>query len=257
MPAVQKKSWASLRLFLSLMVTLGLVTGCGSNQIAVNPEVQHKIRANLIRETAMSYASKYALHWESIQINKHLQSNAKTLDHIYNFRPLLLANQLIPPILIETKQNVQTDNPNLIRMSDRSISIHAPARFSTAIPSWKSYLFQHYPLPDRPVSALLPRNQAELKVWNEAIKIGWRAGRQQAAQIFRVNIGALSRDYRGMILYYQYLAQRMITPAHAAHANLGITGDETSMQLNDRIIKITNQSKLLPQSIEQWKPALR
>ena len=246
-----KNNWL---LLLPVLIVLG---GCGSSGSNVNPEVRSEQRRILVKSTAVAYATKYALYWESAYINNHLEAVSRNLDNTFNFRQLLLQNEVIPPILRESTGNVTMTNATNIRVSDKMIEILHPARFSSAIPSWRNYLHMSFKKPDLPPSKMLPENTDERAVWDEGLVEGWKIGRWQARSIFAANIGIMQRDIAGMILYHKLLTQGMISPTYSATANYGITGNGKIMHLNDRVVKITKESQLTPNHVSSWKPALR
>jgi len=122
----------------------------------------------------------------------------------------------------------------------------------TAPPTWRDYLWMNYSPPDRPNASLLPRDQEEQKVWDQAYEQGWKDGVVQANQIFSENMGRLKRDYNGMILYRKLLAQKMVTPPFVAKSELGVTGDVNEVRVNDQVLRITATSELVPNS-KRWK----
>ena len=199
----------------------------------------------------------YALYWESAYINNHLEAVSRNLDNTFNFRQLLLKNEVIPPILRESSDNVTMTNSNNIRVSDKMIEILYPAKFSSSIPSWRNYLQMNFKKPDLPDEKMLPANADERLVWDQGLIQGWNTGRWQARSIFSSNIGVMQRDILGMVLYHKLLSQGMISPTYSSIANLGVTGNSKSMHLNDRVIKITKASELTPQRLRSWKPAIR
>ena len=235
------------------LVNLG---GCLSG-VKEPSEAAKQVHIGVVRETAISYGTQYALHWEANYVNDHLDKHARELDTVYDFRQLLLDNSVIPPILEESRQNVTAGDPRQIRVSDRLIRIVKPAVFSTVSPSWRDYVYMRFPLPDAPNEKLLPRNKEERKAWDAGLIEGWNVGRWQAKSIFYSNIGMLQRDFTGMVLYHSLLAQNMISPTHSSIANLGVTGDGQSMQLNDRVVKITTESTLQPNQVDQWNAAVQ
>ena len=82
-----------------ILVALSCLMGCQTSP-PVNNQHQQDVRNKLVEETALTYASRYALHWESKFINKHIHLSARTLDQVFNFRELLLENNLVPPIIL-------------------------------------------------------------------------------------------------------------------------------------------------------------
>lgn len=239
-----------------LFPVLILLAGCGSRSTQIDPAVRSENRKTMIKSTAVSYATKYALYWESAYINNHLEVVSRKLDETFNFRQLLLKNEVIPPILRESTGNVTMAGAKNIRVSDRMIEIIHPARFSSAIPSWRNYLHMQFKKPELPNNKMLPENNEERIAWDEGLVEGWKVGRWQARSIFAANIGIMQRDISGMILYHKLLSQGMISPTYSSIANYGITGDSKMMRLNDRIVKITKESELMPNSVTSWKPAL-
>lgn len=239
-----------------LLGTLLVLTGCGSSHTEIPPAAK-QAHIDVVKETAISYATQYALHWEAQYINSHLDSRSRQLDGIYDFRQLLLENSVVPPILEESRQNVTVGDTKNLRVSDRLIRIVKPAGFSTVAPSWRDYVYMNFPMPELPNEKLLPKTTDERKAWDQGLIDGWNVGRWQATSIFFANIGQLQRDYKGMVLYHSLLAQNMISATSSAVANLGVTGDGQSMQLNDRVVKITSESSLQPKQVDNWHAAIQ
>ena len=224
-----------LQISLSLAFFLGL-SGCSSKPPEVS-EAAKQAHIEVVRETAIGYATQYALHWEAKYINEHLDARSRQLDAVYDFRQLLLENSVVPPILEESRQNVSYGNYKTIRVSDRLIKIVKPAGFSTVAPTWRDYVYLKFPMPDEPNNRLWPKNDAERAAWDEGLVEGWKVGRWQASSIL--------------------LSQNMISPTHSAIANLGVTGNGQEMQLNDRVVKITSESALQPHNVDHWKAAIQ
>ena len=239
-----------------LLGLLLVLSGCGSSHTEIPPAAK-QAHIDVVKETAISYATQYALHWEAQYINNHLDTRSRQLDGIYDFRQLLLENSVVPPILEESRKNVTVGDSKNIRVSDRLIRIVKPAGFSTVAPSWRDYVYMNFPMPDYPNEKLLPKTNDERKAWDQGLAEGWSVGRWQATSIFYANVGQLQRDYTGMILYHNLLAQNMISPTNSAIANLGVTGDGQSMQLNDRVVKITTESSLQPKKVDNWHAAIQ
>lgn len=246
-------SHSPLRLLTTISVA-ALLFGCSPPQEPSDFAKKHRV--NLVKETAAAYASQYALHWEAGYINNHLERYSRTMDGIFDFRSLLLPNGVVPPVLEDSYANVSQDSAKHLRMSDRMIKIVASSRFSTTAPTWRDYLVLAFPKPETPHEKLLPTTTEERKAWDAGLIEGWSAGRWQINSIFQVNLGMLQRDFTGMILYYKMLNQGMISPTYSAVANLGVTGDGRSMQLNDRVVKITTESALQPNRVDQWQAAV-
>ncbi len=252
-----------------LLFSLLLLGGCSSSapkeppsQIAAfeyrstAPESQvSPIRLAAIQETAASLGAQGGLAWASQQINNMLSRNERELNESFNFRQLLLDNNVLPPVLTQGDRTLHIDNPDALRLADKVYKIETPPRFVTAPPTWRQYLWMTYQRPERPNASLIPKNDEEREVWNRYVAIGWKEGVQQADQIFTANLGRLKRDYNGMITYRVLLAQNMVTPPFVAKSDLGITGDEHEMRVNDQVLRITSTSKLIPNS-KEWRSVI-
>jgi defect in organelle trafficking protein DotC len=213
------------------------------------------IRWQALYETALSLGATGALAWRSEQIDMSLNNNMAELDKVFDFNQLLLKDNVLPPVLVESDNSLNLANNDSIRLAAKTYKIISPARFVTAAPSWRSYLTMRYAKPTVPDRSLLPRNQVEAEVWNRFIREGWQNGIQQANAIFAANLSRLRRDYNGMVLYRKMLAQDMVSAPYVAKADLGVTGDSKEMRIDDRILRITAHSELQTDS-SKWQPIL-
>ncbi|MBI2790816.1 MAG: type IV secretory system conjugative DNA transfer family protein [Gammaproteobacteria bacterium] len=192
-----------------------------------------------LRDTALSLGARAGLAWRASEINVLVSRNERQLDLIYNFNSLLLDNNVLPPVLIEGRQTLEQTADDVIRVADRAYTIQAQARFVTMAPTWRDYLKMQYKDPELPDTSLMPRNEVEKNVWDKYLDEGWQAGVTQADVIFAENLGRLKRDYEGMIRYHTLLAQNMVSVPFVAQVNLGVTGGDSQMAINDRILRIT------------------
>lgn len=266
-----KQCW--LKTAITLIVLLTITVGYTAQSFAsskrpiaelgfVNPDnfpvtdtsVNH-IRAQALRETATTLGARGALAWRSEHIDDALEKQATYLNHVFDFNRLLLKHNVLPPILAESQGNLNLANNDTIRMDAKTYKIVAPARFVTAAPTWRNYLWLSYKRPEIPNKTLLPITKAEAKIWNYYLKKGWQEGLQQANEIFAANLSRLKRDYLGMILYRRLLAQGIITSPKVAKADLGVTGNAKELRIQDEVMRITAKSALQPNS-KKWKPIL-
>lgn len=211
------------------------------------------MRRSVLEDTAMSLAAQGGLIWESTQIDNHLQRDKWYLDSIYNFNGMMLSHGVLPPVLQEGRNTINLDDPNTIRVSDRTYKILAQARFASTPPNWREYLWLSFPKPDVPARFLLPRTREERVIWANAVNLGWTKGIQQGNNIFQQSVARLNRDFQGMILYRKLLAQHLISAPYVSRTELGITGDGSDMRVNDQILRIT----VLPQlqtDPHGWRP---
>jgi defect-in-organelle-trafficking protein DotC len=211
-----------------------------------------RIRMAALQQTAAGLGAQGGLAWTSKGINASLERDSKHLSAVFNFRALLLNNNVLPPVLSEGRDALNIDTPTALRLADKIYKIESPPRFVTAPPTWREYVWMTYSPPERPNATLLPRDKEEQKVWDQSYDQGWKDGVAQANQIFSENMGRLKRDYSGMILYRKLLAQNMVTAPFVAKSDLGITGDVNELRINDQVLRITSTSELVKNS-KQWK----
>lgn len=205
-----------------------------------------------LRDTALSLGARGGLAWRAVQINRIIRRHERKLDLIYNFNALLLDDNVLPPVLIEGRHTLEQSSDDIIRIADRAYVIHAQARFVTMAPTWREYLLLNFTEPEMPDYSMLPKNDVERGVWDRYVNQGWQAGITQADVIFAENLGRLKRDYEGMIRYRSLLAQNMVSRPFVAKMFLGVTGGDSQMAVNDRILRITT----LPQfntASNQWE----
>ncbi len=253
-----------LQKILIALVLASLLGGCAKNKPAekanieaLKPDQSHQtntIRLETIKQTARSIGAQAALAWQSYHLNAVLEKQKKNLDHIFNFNYLMLADNVLPPILVEGRNTLNLADDFTIRVSDHDYQIVQPPRFVTTPPNWRNYIWMIYNQPEKPNATLLPQNKNERNLWNEYIRVGWNDGIDQADQIFSSNLARLHRDYEGMILYRKLLAQNMVTEPYVSQAELGITGDGDNLHINDRVLRITSISQLKTDA-KNWRAA--
>lgn len=213
------------------------------------------IRLKAIQETAMALGAKGALAWRAQHINESLTAQASYLDQTYNFNQLLLKNNVLPPVIVEANNDITLSDNDTIRLANKVYKIIKPARFVTTPPTWRTYLWLGFKKPDLPNQGLLPQNKAEADIWNAYLKKGWKNGLIQANSIFNANLNRLKRNFAGMVLYKKLLVQKMVSAPTVAKANMGVTGNNKEMRVNDVVMRITNHSSLDTQS-QHWEPFL-
>lgn len=255
---------------LIILMGLALLAGCSScksnytaQQIhiaAVNGSYAPNGKIGVIRykalsETATLVGAQGGLAFRSEQINCVLRKQQNLLEQVYNFRALLLKDDIRPPVLEEGRDELALDSCEALRAADQIYRIISPPCFVTAPPNWRDYIWMKFCRPESPDITLLPRNCDEAGIWNCFVQIGWQQGMDQANQIFGENLNRLKRDYNGMLLYRKLLAQNMVTPPYVAKTELGVTGDENELRINDRVLRISATSKLNTNA-DTWAPVV-
>ncbi len=215
-----------------------------------------QMRTSALRDTAIAIGAQGGLAWRAERIDCVLKQQQKSLNQIYNFDALLLNKNILPPVLEEGRDPANIANCETIRAADAVYRIITPPCFVSLAPNWRQYLWMHYEKPEDPNATLLPKNRAEAAAWNCFVREGWQKGVEQANRIFEANLMRLNRDFKGMVLYHKLYAQNMVSAPFVAQADLGVTGDDREMRVNDRVLRITDTSRLNVDS-HSWKAAIQ
>lgn len=213
------------------------------------------IREEGLKETALTLGAQSGLAYRSKQINQSLEKKSGYLNNVFNFSPLMLEHSVLPPVLVQGNNTLSISGPDSLRISDKTYRIAKQAEFVTAPPTWRTYVWMKFKMPELPNKTLLPRSPQEEKVWKKYVAIGWKNGQEQAERIFKVNLALLQRDYQGMLLYRDLLAKHMISEPFVAKTDLGVTGDGNSININDQVLRITATPQLQTNS-KEWQPVL-
>lgn len=219
-------------------------------------ETINSMRLAGLRQAALTVGAQGALANRSQTLNGVFKNQASYLDQIFNFNLMMLSHNVLPPVMTEGDNTLNLQDPNTIRIADRTYSIVSQARFVTAPPTWRDYLWMSYKKPDVPDKTLLPKNAAEVAEWKIYVQKGWDEGTTQANNIFEDNLNRLTRDYIGMALYRSLYNQKMISAPFVAKADLGITGGGDNLTINDSVLRITALPQLNNES-KAWTPAVR
>jgi defect in organelle trafficking protein DotC len=214
-----------------------------------------KIREMGLRETALSVGAQAGLAWRANVIDQALTKQARNLDAVYDFNSLILEHNILPPVLLEGRNTLNLADTQTIRISDRTYKVAKQARFITTPPNWRQYIWMDYQKPEYPDKSLLPKTRLERKIWCRYVAKGWNNGIEQANTILEESVARIKEDYTGMILYRKLLAMNMVSPPYVSHTDLGVTGDESEIHIDDRVLRITALPALNVNSNE-WRAAV-
>lgn len=219
------------------------------------------IRGDAIKEAALSFGARGGLAWRTFHIRDELDTRARYLDKIYDFRQLLIpapSGLLIePPVVSEAMDAILVDNRGMdVALADRVLNINKNARIVTAPRTWRFYLERQWGDVTPPPDILRPTDDKERKQWTKYVTEGWNNGIAQANDIFQADLNKLTADFRGMVRYRELLAQNMISAPYTAQTYRGVTGDGNTMRVGDRALEITDLPQLQTGS-EKWQPVNR
>jgi defect-in-organelle-trafficking protein DotC len=225
----------------------------------VDNTVGLQIRADAIREAALSYGARGGLAHRTFEVQRRLAEYDTSLSKAFDFSRLLVpapSGLLIePPIVSEAQRAVLVNSGGqAAAVADRIYRINRVARIVTAARNWHLYLERDWGRVDPPPAILLPKTDEEKAAWSAYVKQGWDAGIKQADETFESDMDRLTNDFTGMVRYRELLAQGMISPPYALADDRGVTGGGSEMRVGDRGVTITGQSSLIPKS-SKWTPA--
>ena len=219
------------------------------------------IKADAQREAALSFGARGGLAWRTWYIRQEMETRARYLDKVFDFRQLLVpasSGLLIePPVISEAMDALIIDNRGIeAAVADRVLNIGQNARIVSAPRTWRSYLERQWGDIDPPPDVLRPADEEERKVWEKNIREGWELGINQADEIFQADLNQLVADYQGMVRYRSLLAQGMVSPPYALQVDRGVTGGGDEMRIGDRAVSLTELPKLQT-GYQEWQPVNR
>lgn len=219
------------------------------------------IKADAQKEAALSYGARGGLAWRTWHIRNEMETRARYLDKVFDFRQLLIpasSGLLIePPVISEAMDAMIIDRKGLeAAVADRVLNIGQNARIVSAPRTWRSYLERQWGDVEPPPDILRPVDKEERKIWEENIREGWKLGVDQADEIFQADLNKLVADYQGMVRYRNLLAQGMVSPPYALQIDRGITGGGDEMRIGDRGLSLTELPKLQTGS-KEWRSVNR
>lgn len=219
------------------------------------------IRYEAVREGALSYGARGGLAWRTYEIRKEMETRARYLDQVFDFRQLLIpapSGLLIePPIIGESLDAMTIEQGGLeAAVSDRYYNISRNARIVSTPRTWRAYLERQWGEVSPPPDLLRPETPDEHKRWEEYFDRGWKAGVEQADEIFQADLNKLTADYQGMVRYRTLLSQGMVSPPYALQVDRGVTGGGNEMRIGDRAVSITGLPALQPET-QEWSPGSR
>lgn len=219
------------------------------------------IRHDAMRESALSYGARGGLAWRTWEIRQEMETRARYMDKVFDFRQLLIAAPsgllIEPPVIGEAVDALLIQQGGLeAAVADRVYNIGRNARIVSAPRTWRVYLERQWGEVAPPPDILLPTSASERKDWDQWFDNGWKAGVEQADEIFQADLNKLTSDYQGMVRYRTLLSQGMVSPPYALQVDRGVTGSGNEMRVGDRAVSLTGLPAFQTGS-QTWSPANR
>lgn len=213
------------------------------------------VREMALRDIGQALGARIGFAERSREILALLDARAADLDRRFDFGRLVIGNNVLPPVISESRDAVAIER-QVMRVAGVVYRIDEPARFAVPSPTWRDWLWMG--LDPSPVSApdlsgSLPENAQERAFWQQVVREGHALGRQQAQEVFDLNMALLERTYSGMRRYYDLFARGVVSAPIIATAHaLTRQEDENTMAVGDTVFRITAPSGFTrPQ---QWQP---
>lgn len=211
-------------------------------------------REQAILLEAMKFGSQSALYERLTKYSSILENNKFELGRVFNFAPLLLAGgRVVPPVVDEMEDLQMIEDQYTRRTVKKSYKIVEQARVVDTPISWRDYLYVSTSKPSMPSKFAMPikGNIREEQIWANGVAQGWEAGLKQANDIMIQNTRKLERDYVGMIRYKIMLKKNMISSPIPSNINLGVTGDDSTINIGEVIFEIVDTPKF-NKAAETW-----
>lgn len=226
----------------SLDVLIG-ASSFGGNAAASNATKLSLVRETILRETAMLLGARAGLSDRSREIFRAMDSRQEQLDQIYRFNELVMGNNVLPPVISESKDVVALEAAAM-RVAGLVYRIDEPARFALPTPTWRNWLFLG--LDDAPLNingldpVNLPQDAAEKAFWDREVNASYQMGRDQAQASFDFNFSSLKRSYSGMRKFYELWQRGMVTaPVIMAANELIVRDDSSTVSVGNTVFRIT------------------
>ena len=117
------------------------------SQLPPGADQVNPIRYAAIQTAATSLGARGGLAWEARNVDASLRTESVFLDQVFDFNQILLDHNVLPPVLVESNNNLNLDDDDTLRIAAKTYRIIRPARFVTAPPNWRDYLWMRFKKP--------------------------------------------------------------------------------------------------------------
>lgn len=211
------------------------------------------LRLDAMRQTAGAIGVQAGVKWRYDIINTLMLSHSMLLDQLFNFRPLLIGEgRIVPPVVLKTEGTYELLTSTSAAQTLASFRIFQDARLATEPPNWRDYLLRSFPGHKTPHEAMLPTNDIERKVWEQAVRQGFWVGADQADRLFHTYVARLRRDYLGMIQFKLLALQGVVSVPMLAEGDLGIQVNGKELLVGQRIFQINDPAGFIDP--RRWRP---
>lgn len=220
------------------------------------PEGISTLRYETLREVAHTLGVQAGVRHRYEIINARLNEQRRSLDRLFDFRPLLLHDgRVAPPVIDRTGGAYRLASTVEAHQTQATYRIEREARLIARPPDWRDYLVHRYPAFTAPDDAVLPRNAAERRIWAVDAEAGFCAGVAQADALFDAHLARLRRDYLGMVQFTRLALQGVVEVPVLADSHLGIVVEGRMLSIGERLFRIPASIEFRP--VQRWRPVIR
>ncbi len=200
---------------------------------------KEQARENAIRDAAQEYGLQSGLAFAGKEIKERLNQRAASLSQVYDFNAVLIRDpsssvMLLPPVISERDKTWEvSDDGQTLRTADATYTVESDVSFASNAPLWHSYLLRSYEAPQRPAEDILPENDREQAVWDRYVTDAYGKGVRQAIDTLQDDMRRLNHDYVGMWRYHWLLAENRISSQYISVNNMGVTGSDQRVNMNE------------------------
>lgn len=209
------------------------------------------LRFRSMRQEGLRLGAQAGLAERYSMIMEYLDKNESKANVIFSFAGFVNDGTLLVPAVHQAQNQFKMDGDEA-RVVSNSYTIAEEARIVSSVPTWRDWLAQEYDMPEQPHYSLLPRTPSEVKVWEQSVKDGWRAGVVQADGIYSDRLNDLTRAVEGRYLYRVLEKKKMIKPSLLRVERNKVTYNGRTMNIGEVIYSV--QGKANYTSGDNWKP---
>lgn len=207
------------------------------------------------------YGSQVGMYYgykdEINKINMSLEERASQLDMLYNFRNLLLEDNLLPPVVIKAKDLYEQIDKDSYHETSVIYRIRKPSRLSYNSPTWRDYIFLNPEKLDKPMlpEDMRPKERGAKDAWERSVKDGYARGQEHAMTVFSLLLAELNEDFNGMVLAHHLFELNMLNISSIKKLNKGTIVTDKEINVNDRVVRLNPNDVFIER--KQWKPHLK
>lgn len=215
------------------------------------------VRESILRDAALTLGSQWGLGDRSRELIKMLDEAQPQLDRRYEFGALMMGVGYLPPVISEARDAVAIEGTTM-RVAKAIYVIDEPPRPVRVAPTWRDWLYVGLDPELRPAvpmyDSVLPKDAVESRYWDAQLQMAYAQGREQANQIFDLNMARLQRTYVGMRRYYDLYKRGMVSaPTITSASSVANVKDPNTLIVGDTVFSVL-VSPSFSENTSTWVP---